>query len=219
MTYVQRYNIFAQVVTCGSSDKNDACANANGGIYPVLPDFNLSSGAGTYAINTWYPLTFNLGTAGQPRFDFYADAGTIVDFVTTTGQDAEVNISQYSTTNYLIRQDDDIETTIPTYPTSNNNDETVSYLCPATSWFSIKLSIDACGNIGTGTKYLFFRIRHRPCAVTPTYGTDVWNGYVYDGTGPDYLYGAIGTQPWNDINQSYSTGQPIGSGCGNMCDN
>lgn len=36
MTYVQRYNIFAQVVTCGSSDKNDACANANGGIYPVF---------------------------------------------------------------------------------------------------------------------------------------------------------------------------------------
>jgi hypothetical protein len=208
----------AQIATCGSGDKNDACANANGGVYPVWPDFNLTSASGTYAIGTWYAITFSLGSAGQPRFDFYADAGTIVDFATTTGQDAEVNISRYNTTTDLLRQDDDVETSFSGYPTSNANDETVSYLCPATSWFSIKLSIDNCGNIGTGTKYLFFRIRHRPCAGSTSYGSGVWNGYVYDGTGPNYFYGSIGTQTANNINVDWGTGQPIGSGCGNMCD-
>ena len=209
--------ITAQTATCGSGSSNNACGTGGYNYGTLRGSWNISNTT-TYALNGWYAITYTAVNTQQSRFDFTVLAGQVVDFATISGQDAEINITPQGNTSSLWVSDSDVETAFGGYPAPNGNDETKTYVFPTSGVYSVKITANNCANQSAGTKYLFWRTRFLPCAVTPAYGTGVWNGYVYDGTDLNYLYGGLGTQTANSIAANWGTNQPITTGCGTMCD-
>lgn len=212
-----QFSLKAQTTTCGSGSAGTACGTGGYNYGTLKGTWNISNTV-TYALNTWYVITYTASGSEQARLDFNVLAGQVVDFATISGQDAELNITPQGNTSTLWVYDNDVETSFGGYPTSNANDETGTYVFPTTGVYSVKITRNGCANLTAGTRYLAFRTRFLPCGVTPSYGSGVWNGYVYDGTDLNYLYGSLGTQTATSINANWGTGQPIASGCGAMCD-
>ena len=207
--------LFTNVVKaqCGDGSTNNGDCNSFGGVTYIADVTTVPS----VGLNTWNTLsTTNLS---KPYWVFKnVQRGTIIRLANCTGEDSEFSISGPSGFTY-IKRDGDNEFNVGLGCSPNGNDESMYLYCTQTGDYNISIIRNGCNNFSNaGTKYLYWNVTNRPCSGGTSYGSGVWNGYVYDGTGPDYFYGSIGTQPANDINVNWGTGQPIGSGCGNMCD-
>jgi hypothetical protein len=211
-------NALGQCYNSGGS----SCGNTIDGNFKA----DLFNNVRNLTLNTWYDVSWT--TTDRPRYDFYVDVpGTVLQFATCTGQDAELTISRYNSSTGYREIDEDSELNVGLGCSPNGNDERATYTCETSGWYSIRISrqggcclYQSCQTMNSGTKRLYYRVIHIPCeGVTTTYGSGQWNGYVWDGTGPNYLYGSIGTQPWDNIDVNWGNDQPIASGCGRMCDN
>lgn len=197
---------------CGDGTAGTACTAFGGTLISTIATVP------SVTVNTWQTLTTT--TLTKPYWDFTGvQAGTIIRFASCTGRDSEFAVKGPAGFTAIYR-DNDNEVNVGLGCTPNANDESFYLLCTVTGNYSIGINQDGCNNFTSPTTAnLYWNVVNRPCAVTNTYGTDVWNGYVWDGVNPNYLYGAIGTQPWNDINVNWGAGQPISTGsCGIMCD-
>jgi hypothetical protein len=203
--YLQTYS------QCGDGSTGSACSSFSA---TYIADITT---VGTATIGTWYNV--NTTNLNKPYWVFKnVTKGTIIRLASCTGRDAEFAVSGPAGFTNIYR-DGDVEIT-GLGCTPSGTDESMYLLCTQTGDYNVSLNQNGCANFTSSTTTnLYWNVVNRPCTGSPSYGSGVWNGYVYDGTGPDYFYGSIGTQTANDINVSWGTSQPITSGtCGVMCD-
>lgn len=156
-------------------------------------------------------------------------AGQRFQFATCSGQDLEVTVYHEDGSNRVeFDQDDDCAncTSLPTSCTPNGNDESGIYVAAKNGNHRIRLSNDGfwgnCADIDNNSgMYLYYRLEAPCTGVTPTYGSGVWNSYVYDGNFST-LYGQFTNTATPDvIDRDFGSGtfygQPITNACGAMC--
>lgn len=172
---------------CGDGSTGNGDCGSFGGVSYIADVTTVPS----VGLNTWNTLsTANLS---KPYWVFKnVQRGTIIRLANCTGEDSEFSISGPSGFTY-IKRDGDNEFNVGLGCSPNGNDESMYLYCTQTGDYNISIIRNGCNNFSNaGTKYLYWNVTNRPCSGGTSYGSGVWNGYVYDGTGPDYFYGSIG---------------------------
>ena len=177
--------VFSQ---CYNNNGNACGSGATGTKYITMDPTNATDSWNSRMWNYYYN---NSWSDNNNYVDWYCSyPGTVYEIAMDGYTNDEVTITKYDGSE---RRE---------YDNNNNGDgEIATYTCPTAGYYRIRLSRQGgCCSWSScesyyGWAWIRIRIKNIPCAVTPTYGINEWNGYVYDGTGPDYLYGAIGTQP------------------------
>lgn len=198
---------------CGDGSNGNGDCGSFGGVSKIGDVTTVN----TVGLNSWNALsTTNLN---KPYWVFQnVRAGTVIRLANCTGEDSEFSISGPSGFTY-IKRDGDAEVNVGLGCSPNGNDESMYLLCTVAGDYNVSIIRNGCNNFSNaGTKYLYWNVTNRPQDITQTFGSNQWNGYVWDGTLPDYLYGSIGTRVWNDIDVDWGNSQPITSGEGTMCD-
>jgi hypothetical protein len=183
------------------------CNNNGGGACGNLAGTNLGTIVPTTA---WQSVAIQNGNRNY--YEFVGVAGTVYEFRTCVNNDMELTIQRNGNNDRRTYDNDN-------YNCGSTLNELAQYTVTTSGTHNVRYSRHGgnCSNTNAaGT--LEYRIAFQPCAVTPTYGVDQWNSYVYDGLDLNYLYGFIDTQTWNNINYDWGTSQPITTGCGIMCD-
>ncbi len=201
-------SLYAQCYNDGGS----ACGSgATGTKYITLDPTNATD---SWNGSLWYYYYQGSWSSNNNYVDWYCPyAGAVYEIAMDGYTDDEVTITKDDGSNKK------------EYDTDNNGDgQIATYTCLSSGYYRIRFSrqggcctYSSCSSYN-GWAWVRIRVKYTPCSGSISYGSGVWNGYVYDGVGPDYYYGSIGTQPASDINVNWGTGQPINSGCGQMCD-
>lgn len=185
------------------------CNNDSGGACGNLSGTNL----GTIIPGTsWQSATIQNGNRNY--YEFNGTAGITYGFRTCVNNDMELTIQRTGNNDRRTYDQDNFSCA------SNGRNEFALYTVNTTAIHNVRYSRHGnCSNTNSsGT--LEYRA-YMPCSgITPSYGSNSWNSYVYDGKDLNTLFGFIGNQAgWDNLNYNWGSGQPINSGCGEMCDN